>query len=119
MKNQRREVGGVGNQIAFAGEQTGKLRRELGVEFALEMDSCFNVVDLIKNAHRTFDDADKIDPEPLAEAIGSLVQLHPPATASGSIPAQGLILITTDFDAGVLLFSAECRTGTSTFVSGK
>ena len=29
------------------------------------------------------------------------------------------ILITTDFDAGVLLFSATLRTGTRTFASGK
>jgi hypothetical protein len=27
--------------------------------------------------------------------------------------------ITTDFDAGVLLFSATLRTGTNTFASGK
>ena len=29
------------------------------------------------------------------------------------------ILITTDFEAGVLLFSATLRTATKTFVSGK
>jgi hypothetical protein len=29
------------------------------------------------------------------------------------------MLITTDFDAGVLLFSATLRTGTKTFASGK
>jgi hypothetical protein len=29
------------------------------------------------------------------------------------------MLITTDFDTGVLLFSATLRTGTKTFASGK
>jgi hypothetical protein len=29
------------------------------------------------------------------------------------------MLITTDFDAGVLLFNATLRTGTKTFASGK
>ena len=33
--------------------------------------------------------------------------------------AAGLILITTDFETGVLLLSATLRRGTSTFVSGK
>ena len=32
MKDYRSEVRRVGDQIAFAGEQTGKLRRELVVE---------------------------------------------------------------------------------------
>src|SRR4029453_6875827 len=33
--------------------------------------------------------------------------------------AEGLMLMTTDFDAGVLLFSATWFTGTRTFASGK
>lgn len=33
--------------------------------------------------------------------------------------SAGRILITTDFDAGVLLLSAKLRKGTSTLVSGK
>ena len=39
--------------------------------------------------------------------------------ASQTSGADGLMLITTDFDAGVWLLSAKLRTGTSTFVSGK
>lgn len=49
-------------------------------------------------------------------AIGEVISF----SYSSEICSQtGLILITTDFEAGVLLFSATLLIGTSTFASGK
>ena len=51
MKDQRREVRRVGDQIAFAGEQAGKLRRELIVEIAFSV-LWRHLADLVRGRNR-------------------------------------------------------------------
>jgi hypothetical protein len=50
-----------------------------------------------------------------------LLAVYPRTTRlnSGSPSTEGRMLITTDFETGVLLLSATLRSGTSTLVSGK
>ena len=49
-------------------------------------------------------------------AIWNVITNQPPISLAST---DGRILITTDFETGVLLLSATLRTGTSTLVSGK
>src|ERR1051326_3428709 len=113
VEQQRAEVCGVRDQIVFALQQAQKLHDETRVQFCfLALLSARWLFLLCALRGLLFGCR--------AFRSGFALRQNGRHDWSGSSVSEfALILITTDFETGVLLFSATFRTGTKTFASGK